>query len=307
MTNKAASQDIMTLIREAYAGMSVSQQKVLEFFLSRRLEAVYLSAARIAELVDVSHSTVVRTAQTLGFDGFPEFQSALQDQVSGRMNSASVYQLGSRKLINELLEHENNSMGAILERVMLNDAKNIENMVSQIPVADFEQAVNMLVEAENVFVIGLRSSAPMAMNFAMGLRQTRGECQLLQPGVGDLVDQIAALTSKDLLFSLCFGRYTRVTLHAMDYARKVGARIITVTDTPYSPAARRADLVFTVRYGVWFYGASAALFSLLNALVAAILVLQNDAAQAHLEKLDTIIEEFGIFDSGDPLTNDDVE
>lgn len=300
MTENTASQDIVMLIREAYAGMSTGQQKVLEFFLSRRLEAVYLSAARIAELVDVSHSTVVRTAQALGFEGFPEFQTALQEQVSGRMNSARVYQLGTRKLISELLEQDDNSMGSILERTLLTDAKNIENMVSQIPVADFEQAVNMLLSAENVYVIGLRSSAPLAMNFAMGLRQIRGKCQLLQPGVGDLVDQIASLTNKDLLFSLCFGRYTKVTLHAMDHARKVGAQIISVTDTPVSPAARRADLVFTVRYGVWFYGASAALFSLLNALVAAILVQQNDAAQARLETLDTIIDEFGIFDTDDP-------
>ncbi|MBI1276670.1 MAG: SIS domain-containing protein [Anaerolineaceae bacterium] len=296
MTENAPSQDILLLIREAYAGMSAGQQKVLEFFLSRRLEAVYLSAARIAELVDVSHSTVVRTAQALGFDGFPEFQTALQEQVSGKMNSTSVYQLGTRKLISELLEQDDNSMGSILQRVMLNDAKNIENMVGHISVADFEQAVNMLLEAENVYVIGLRSSAPMAMHFAMTLRQVRGKCQLLQPGVGDLVDQIAALTSKDLLFSLCFGRYTKVTLHAMDYARKVGGQIISVTDTAVSPAARRADLVFTVRYGVWFYGASAALFSLLNALVAAILVQRNDAAQSRLEILDTVIEEFGIFD-----------
>lgn len=299
MTQKDVSQDILTLIREAYDGMSTGQQKVLEFFLTRRLEAVYLSAARIAEMVDVSHSTVVRTAQALGFEGFPEFQTALQEQVSDRINSASVYQLGSRKLINELLEQDNNSMGAILERVMRTDAKNIENMVSQISVADFEQAVNMLMDAETVYVIGLRSSAPMAMNFAMGLRQIRGKCHLLQPGVGDLVDQIASLTDKDLLFSLCFGRYTKETLHAMDYARKIGTRIISVTDTPVSPAARRGDLVFTVRYGVWFYGASAALFSLLNALVAAILISQNEAAQTRLEQIDAVIDEFGIFDSGD--------
>lgn len=300
MTENAASPDILVIIREAYAGMSTSQQKVLEFFLSHSLEAVYLSAARIAEMVDVSHSTVVRTAQALGFNGFPEFQSALQEQVSGRMNSAGVYQLGARKLISELLEQDDKSMGSILEHVMLNDAKNIENMVSQIAMADFERAVNMLLEAENIYVIGLRSSAPMAMNFAMGLRQIRGKCYLLQPGVGDLVDQIVALTDKDLLFSLCFGRYTRVTLHAMDYARKIGANIISVTDSPVSPAARRADLVFTVRYGVWFYGASAALFSLLHALVAAILVHQNDTVQGRLEKLDGVIEEFNIFDPDDP-------
>jgi DNA-binding MurR/RpiR family transcriptional regulator len=298
MTEKMHSTaDIMARIREAYDSMSTGQQKVLEFFLSRRLEAVYLSAAKIAEMTDVSHSTVVRTAQALGFDGFPEFQTALQEQLLGRINSAGVYQLGARKLISELIEQDNNSVKSILERVMLNDAKNIENMVPQLSVPDFEQAVNWLIEAEHVYVIGLRSSAPMAMNFAMGMRQIRDKCLLLQPGVGDLVDQVAALTGQDLLFSICFGRYTRETLHAMDYARKIGTRIITVTDTPVSPAARRADLVFTVRYGVWFYGASAALFSLLNALIAAVLVRQNDTSQERLEKLDTIIEEFGIFDT----------
>lgn len=296
MSENSAQKDILMLMREAYPDMSTGQQKVLGFFLSHRIEAVYLAAARIAELVDVSHSTVVRTAQALGFEGFPEFQSALQEQVSGRINSTAAYQIGARKLMSELLEQDDNSMGAILERVMLNDAKNIENMIAQIPVADFEQAVKMLSTAETVYVIGVRSSAPMAMNFAMGLRQIRGKCQFLQPGVGDLVDQIASITHKDLLFSLCFGRYTKVTLHAMDYARKVGAQVITVTDTPISPAARRADLVFTVRYGVWFYAASAALFSLLNALVAAILVQQQEAAQSRLETLDSVIEAFDIFE-----------
>jgi DNA-binding MurR/RpiR family transcriptional regulator len=299
MEKPAESQDVLALIREQYGNMSAGQQKVLEFFLSRGLEAVYLSAARIAELVDVSHSTVVRTAQALGFEGFPEFQAALQEQQLGRINSAGVYYLGARKLINELVEQDNTSMASILQRVMLNDARNIENLVPQIPIADFEKAVTMILQAERVYVIGLRSSSSMALNFAIGLRQIRGNCQLLQPGVGDMVDQVAAITDKDLLFSICFGRYMRETLHTMDYARKINTPIITVTDTPLSPAAQRADLVFSVRYGVWFYGASAALFSLLNALIAAVLVNQNTTAQERLEKLDSIIDEFEIFDGGD--------
>ncbi|MBZ0290366.1 MAG: MurR/RpiR family transcriptional regulator, partial [Anaerolineae bacterium] len=213
MTEQAQSNDdIMARIREAYGSMSAGQQKVLEFFLSQRLEAVYLSAARIAELAEVSHSTVVRTAQALGFDGFPEFQTALQEQLLGRINSAGVYQLGARKLVSELIEQDHDNLKAILERSMLNDAKTIETMVSQLSIGDFEQAVNWLIESEHVYVIGLRSSTPMAMNFAMGMRQIRDKCHLLQPGVGDMVDQVAAFTGQDLLFSICFGRYMRETL-----------------------------------------------------------------------------------------------
>ncbi len=292
-------QDVLTRIRANYDSMSKSQQLVAEFFLTRGLEAVYLPAARIADLLDVSHSTVVRTAQAIGFVGFPELQAALQERFLGRINSASVYQHGSRELIGELNEqHEPNSdvdTAAVLRRLILTDANNIENLLDQIVIPDFERAIDLLIAAPSVYVIGLRSSAPLALNFGIGLRQIRPNCFMPNPGIGDLVDQIAPIRQGDVLLTICFGRYMRDTLNCMDYARKVGATVITVTDTPLSPAAKRADLAFVVRYGVWFYGASTALFSLLNALMMSILLRQGASAQQRLGQVDKIIEQFEIF------------
>lgn len=297
MKPKPEPQGVMQLIRANYDSMSKSQQRVAEFLLTHGLEAVYLSAARIAEVVDVSHSTVVRTAQAIGFEGFPDLQSALQEQFLGRINSASVYQLGARKLISEMAEQqEEASTAAILQRVMITDAKNIENLLPNISIVDFEAAVDLLINAPRVFVIGLRSSAPLALNFGQGLRQIRPNCFMLQPGMGDMADQITMVGEGDVMFTLCFGRYMRDTLRAMDYARSVGARVITVTDTTLSPAAKRADITFTVRYGVWFYGASVALLSFLNALIAVMLLRQGDSAQKRLEQIDKVIEHFGMFE-----------
>ncbi len=290
-------QDVLARIRATYDSMSKSQQIVAEFFLTRGLEAVYLPAARIAELLDVSHSTVVRTAQAMGYVGFPELQSALQERFLGRINSASVYQQGSRRLISELSEQNEDSAdtAAVLRRLMLTDANNIENLIDQIAIPDFERTIELLTNAASVYVIGLRSSAPLALNFGIGLRQIRPNCFMPQPGIGDLVDQIAPISEGDVLFSICFGRYMRDTLNCMDYARKMNATVITLTDTPLSPAAKRADLVFVIRYGVWFYGASTALFSLLNALMMSILLRQGASAQHRLGQVDKIIEQFQIF------------
>ncbi len=290
--------DVLWRIRANYDSMSKSQQKVAEFFLTRGMEAVYLPAARIAELLDVSHSTVVRTAQAIGFEGFPDLQAALQEQFLGRINSSSVYQLGSRKLISELSDQKEDA-ASILQRVMLTDARNIESLIAQIPIPDFERAVDLLISAPSAYIIGLRASAPLALNFGIGLRQIRPNCIMLRPDFGDLVDQIAAIREGDVLFSICFGRYMRETLTCMDYARKMKATVITVTDTPLSPAAKRADLAFVVRYGVWFYGASTALFSLLNSLMMAILVRQGAEAQQRLEQVDRIIDQFQIFEPAD--------
>ncbi len=298
MEQTANGHDVLTRIRANYDSMSKSQQKVAEFLLTRGLEAVYLPAARIATLLEVSHSTVVRTAQAIGFEGFPDLQSALQEQFLGRVNSTSVYQLGSRKLVGELSD-QNEDSAAILQRVMLTDARNIESLVPQISVPDFQRATDLLIAAPSVYIIGLRASSPLALNFQIGLHQIRPHCTLLRPDFGDLVDQVAPMAEGDLLFSICFGRYMRDTLMVMEHARKVGATVITVTDTPLSPAAKRADLAFIVRYGVWFYGASAALFSLLNALMTAVLLATGKEAQQRLNHVDKLIEEFGIFEPAD--------
>ena len=294
--------NLLTRMRASYDNVSAGQQKVLEFFLTKVLESSYLSAARIAELIDVSHSTVVRTAQTLGFEGFPEFQAALQRELPGRINpgeaTTNLYQVSASKLINDLIKQGNTSANAILQSMMTADIRNIESLVAQIPITDFEQAVNWLIEAPHVYIIGLRHSAPTALSFAMSLRQLRPNCTLLQPGVGDLVEQITSIAAGDVLFAICFDRYMRDTLKAMDHARAVGARVVVATDTPISPAARRADLVFSIRQGVMFYGASAGLFSLLKAMIAAILIKENAAAQKRLAGIDHLVDEFRMFEPG---------
>jgi DNA-binding MurR/RpiR family transcriptional regulator len=306
MTEKPKPERILQTIRANYDLMSKSQQRVAEFLLTHSMEAVYLSAARIAELVDVSHSTVVRTAQAIGFEGFPDLQAALQEQFQGRINQSAVYQLGAKKLVTELADQQSGEdTAAILERVMLTDARNIENLLPQISVADFEQAVEWLIAAPRVFVIGLRSSAPQAVNFGMGLRQIRANCFVLQPALGDLTEQATMIQPGDVLFSLCFGRYMRDTLHTLDYARNVGARVITITDTTLSPAAKRADLAFIVRYGVWFYGSSSALHSLLNAFIAVILLREGERAQQRLAEIDRAIEQYDIFEPFDQSTFDE--
>ncbi len=296
--------DVIQRVREQYERMSKSQQKVAEFFITSE-EALYLPAARIAEILEVSHSTVVRTAQAIGFEGFPDLQAALQERVFGRATSAATYELGRRKLGEE--QPPPNDPTLLFQRLMLADARSIENLITAIRAEDFTASVDRLIAARGVYVIGLRSSAPMARSFGMALRQMRPNCTLLEPGTGDLVDQIFEMDERDVLFAICFGRYATMTLRCMDFARRVGAHVIAVTDTPLSPAARRATVSFVVREGVWFHGASAALLSLLNAFISAMLIQQPDLAKQRLERIGNTLKYFDVFDSADdapPLRED---
>ncbi len=182
---------------------------------------------------------------------------------------------------------------------MLSDARNIEMLAAEIRGDDFAASVDRLITSQRVYVVGLRSSAPVARSLGTALRQLRPNCTLLEPGTGDLVDQIFDMNEQDLLFAICFGRYALLTLRCMEFARSVGAHVIVITDSPLSPAARRANVSFVVKNGVWFHGASAALLSLLNAFISAIMVQQPELAKQRLEKIGNTLKYFDVFDSAD--------
>lgn len=300
MTRKAAERkDIEARIRIAYDNLSEGQKKVAEFALTRPAEAVYLPAARIAELVGVSHSTVVRMAQTLGFEGFPDFQAALLERSLGQVSSVDRFQVSSRQFTAERDGAREEDAASVLRHVMLDDAAHIQSVAQQISAADFERAVEMLDSARRVYVAGLRASASLAFNFGLALRHIRPDCFILQQGPGDLPDQLLEISEDDLLVTMSYGRYMRDTLRCMDYARKVGAPVLTITDSILSPAAKRADVALVVPANLWFYVMSAAAHSFMSALLVAVALRRKDDARRRVERLDEILQEFHLFEKQD--------
>ena len=78
--------ELLERIEERYDGMSKSQKKLADYIRSSYEKAVFMTAARLGDVVGVSESTVVRFASGLGYKGYPQFQKALEELVSNRLN-----------------------------------------------------------------------------------------------------------------------------------------------------------------------------------------------------------------------------
>ena len=293
--------DIERHIRTAFDSLSESQQRVAEFVLLRSSEAIYLSAARIAEITSVSHSTVVRMAQALGFDGFPEFQSALQERFLNRMSAVERLRYST----DELTQNKQGTSGVdeagLLQQIMMADATQIQHLAHTLSMSDFKQAVAALTTARRVFIIGLRGSTALAHSLWVGLRYIRPNNFLLHANSSDLPDQLVDLADGDLLVTMSYGRYMRDTLAAMVYARSRGIPVLTVTDSTLSPAARRASIVLVAPTRIGFYVASAAPYSLMGALLNAVALRCKPDNQARLQQLDQLAAQFYIFDEHLPV------
>lgn len=289
--------DVLTQIRTNFDTMSKSQQKVAEFLLTHGIGVVYLSAARIAEMTGVNASTVVRTAQALGYEGFAELQGALQDQLLRQTSPVDRFQISSKQLTEAMAEGSE----SVLHNMVRTEIKNLEALLQQLPTGDFEQAVETIDRARRIYLIGLRNSLPLALNFSALLHYIRPDVRVLEAGRQTLADQLEELGESDVLFSIVYGRYVRDSLRCMDYARTVGARVIALTDSTLSPAAKRADLALIVPFRLWSFGNSLASFAVLNAIFGALFLRHAGAAQERLKHLDRIYEALEVFEVSEAL------
>ena len=132
--------------------MSKGQKRIAEYLELHYDKAAFLTAARLGTAAGVSESTVVRFAIGLGYEGYPQFQQALEEYVRHKLNSIQRIEVTSG-----LLQER-----GVLESVLLSDAEKIRVTMETIDKRAFEKAVDTMLKAKTIYVIGIRSCAPLA-------------------------------------------------------------------------------------------------------------------------------------------------
>ncbi len=137
--------DLSNRINEKYKSMSKGQKLLASYITDNYDKAVFLTAARLGEVVGVSESTVVRFATNLGYKGYPEFQKALEELVRNKLNSIQRMEVTYGRI----------SQSQILETVLQSDTENLKSTLESIDQNAFELAVDTILNAKNIYVIGI--------------------------------------------------------------------------------------------------------------------------------------------------------
>lgn len=298
MDKQESQKDILKWIRSQHESLSPSQRKVAEFLLNGGINVMHYTITEIAQRVDVNSSTVVRTAQSLGFEGFPELQSLLRRHFLSQAKVAQRMQVGSQHLI-EGLGDGSHGEEHLFSRILRDEVQSLVDLPQHVPSALFDKAVDMIDQANHVYIIGLGASFPIALNFAIFLRYIRPNTTILTPGIDPIPAQLIALTSDDLVFSICFARYTRETLMVMDVAKHRNASVISVTDTHVSPAAKRSDVPLVIPYRLKMYGNSVAVFALLDSLLGMLSLRYPETTRQRLDSLEELYDQFNLLSKPD--------
>ncbi len=280
--------DILRVIEDNMDGFSKGQRQIARYLLAHYDKAAYMTAAKLGAEVSVSESTVVRFVMELGYAGYPEFQKSLQELIRTKLTSFQRMEVTNHLIGN----------GDVLEKVLNTNVDNIRHTLDSISRTAFRDSVDAIVKAKNIYIIGVRSSAMLANFFSYSLQMIFDNVRLIDTTAGsELFQQMMAIGEGDVLFAISFPRYSKRVIKAVEFARRAGADVVALTDSPESPIAPSAQQVLIAQSDMASYVDSlVAPLSLLNAIIVGVSRAKEDEVRARLEKLESIWDEYDVYD-----------
>lgn len=280
-------EDVITRIQERYASMSKSQKRIAAFIMEQYDQAVFMTAARLGENLNISESTVVRFASGLGYEGYPEFQKALEAWVRSKLNTVQKMHV----------KYGKSTQSEIVSAVLSSDVEKIQDTIENLDTSAFEMAVDSILEAKTVYIIGIRSCEPLADFLSFYLHMIRDNVRLIRTSsISEVFEQMLRINEQDVLIGISFPRYSMRTLKAMEFANDRNARVIAVTDSVHSPMnlysscnlLARSDMVSIVDSLV-------APLSVINALVVALCMKRPEEVRQELEMLEEAWNNYQVY------------
>ena len=282
------SKDLFTLINERMHSLSKGHKLIANYILSHYDKAAFMTAQKLGRTVGVSESTTVRFAAELGFAGYPELQKALKDLVRNKLTSVQRMEATS-----EVIDSDN-----VLERVLSLDIERIRRTMEETSVEDFNSAVDKIVSADTIYIVGTRSAASIAsfLSYYLGLLFPRVKL-VVSATSSELFERIMRIDEKDAMIGISFPRYSKQTVQALRYAKDNGAKVIAITDSQNAPIARYADSLLIARSDMAsFVDSLVAPLSLINALIVAASTRNLDASYETFERLEKVWEEYDVYE-----------
>jgi DNA-binding MurR/RpiR family transcriptional regulator len=266
--------DLISIIKNNFHKFSRGQKLIAQFIIEHYDKAAFMTAAKIAETVEVSESTVVRFASALGYSGFPEMQKALQVLIKNKLTT--VQRIGLNDDVNDKLKlHKKN---------LKNEMNNLRYLYEHFDMEALDKATELILDAERVFVLGLRTSSTMSNYLGFYLDVILNNAKVLNnSGVNSLYEEIIRIKEDDLLIIISYPRYSRTTLDAARFVKEHNTKIVAITDTEESPAYALADVSLLAKSNI---------VSFVDSLVVPMAMINHLIINISLREKEEIVEYF---------------
>lgn len=280
--------DLLTILSEGSRKFSKGQRIIAKYILNNYDKAAFMTAGRLGKIVGVSESTVVRFASELGYDGYPSMRKALQEMIRNRLTSVQRIEV-AKDMIDDT---------DIVRSVINSDIQNLQATLEVLEEKSFNACIDAIIEAKNIYIVGMRTSTSLATLLGLYLNLLRNNVNVIHDvGASEIYEQIIRIGEGDLFIGISFPRYSSHTVDAMQFAKKMGAKSIAITDSAASPFEGIADLSLHAKSDmVSFLDSLVAPMSLINAIIVAVGIRNKENVSQTFERLERIWQEHDVYE-----------
>ena len=285
------STDILALFQERQGDFSKGQRRIAQYITESYDKAAFMTANKLGRTVGVSESTVVRFAVDLGFDGYPSMQKAMQEMVLNRLTSVQRLEVANDRIGNQ----------DVVSMVIQSDMEKLRRTAETVDREEFQAAVNAILNAKRVYIIGVRSVAPLANFLGYYLNYMFNNVRIVTAsGTSEMFEQVVGVNREDVVIAFSFPRYSSATLKAAQYCRTTGANVIAITDNRESPLAKASDRVICAKSDmVSLVDSLVAPLSVVNALIVAVAAKREKELHRTFDALERIWDQYHVYEKRD--------
>ena len=280
--------DILSNLQDRSHTFSKGQRAIAAYITECYDKAAFMTANCLGKTVGVSESTVVRFAMELGYDGYPSMQKALQEMVVNRLTSVQRIVVANDRIGNQDL----------LSMVIQSDIEKLRTTAEIVSRQDFLAAVEIILKARRVYIVGVRSTAPLANFLGYYLGQMLETVHTVTvSGTSAVFEQIISVDERDAVIAFSFPRYSTSTAQGAQYCRSKGAKVIGITDSPTSPLGRNCDHVLLAKSDmISLVDSLTAPLSIANALIVAIAARREQELEKKFSELEHLWEKYNVYE-----------
>jgi len=280
--------DILSALQQSAPSFSKGQRLLANYITESYDKAAFMTASRLGKTVGVSESTVVRFAVELGYDGYPSMQKAMQEMVLNRLTSVQRIEVANDRIGNQ----------DVVSMVLQSDADKLRQTSEMISRNDFHAAVTAIRNARRIYILGVRSVAPLASFLGYYLNFMFDNVHIITAsGASEMFERMVGMNAEDVAVAFSFPRYSAATVKGAQYCRNIGATVIGFTDSRLSPLGQHSDHVLVAKSDmVSLVDSIVAPLSLVNALIVALTAGQEHALAKTFDALERVWEEYNVYE-----------
>ena len=280
--------DLLSVLARGGSKFSKGQRIIAKYILNNYDKAAFMTAGKLGRIVGVSESTVVRFAAELGYDGYPSMRKALQEMIRNRLTSVQRIEV-AKSMIDDT---------DLVKSIIGSDMQNLQATLELLEHDSFNKLVDSIVEAKNIYIVGMRTSTSLATFLGLYLNLLRDNVNVVHDtAASEIYEQIIRISTGDLFIGISFPRYSSHTVDAMQFAKKMGAKTAAITDSSASPLNGIADVCLHAKSDmVSFLDSLVAPMSLINAIIVAVGIRNKERVSETFERLEKIWSEHDVYE-----------